>query len=83
MHHSMTFLALREGAVRDDLVPIPLPSYPEGMTSPLFNLIRHAFHDLDAMTDNLAQQIRAQTSLLTASYRLDPTNVITKPGVLR
>ncbi|WP_337920958.1 cyclic di-GMP phosphodiesterase CdpA [Vibrio cholerae] len=83
MHHSMTFLALREGAVRDDLVPIPLPSYPEGMTSPLFNLIRHAFHDLDAMTDNLAQQIRAQTSLLTASYRRDRRTGLPNRVVLR
>ncbi|EIC2298466.1 EAL domain-containing protein [Vibrio cholerae] len=83
MHHSMTFLALREGAVRDDLVPIPLPSYPEGMTSPLFNLIRHSFHDLDAMTDNLAQQIRAQTSLLTASYRRDRRTGLPNRVVLR
>ncbi|WP_337236820.1 GGDEF domain-containing protein, partial [Salmonella enterica] len=55
----------------------------EGMTSPLFNLIRHAFHDLDAMTDNLAQQIRAQTSLLTASYRRDRRTALPNRVVLR
>ncbi|WP_158120114.1 bifunctional diguanylate cyclase/phosphodiesterase [Vibrio metoecus] len=82
MHHSMTFLALREGELRD-LELAPLPNYPVGMTSPLFNLIRHAFHDLDIMTDNLAQQIRAQTSLLTASYRRDRRTGLPNRVVLR
>ncbi|HGH6027568.1 TPA: cyclic di-GMP phosphodiesterase CdpA [Vibrio mimicus] len=82
MHHSMTFLALREGELRD-IELAPLPSYPVGMTSPLFNLIRHAFHDLDVMTDNLAQQIRAQTSLLTASYRRDRRTGLPNRVVLR
>ncbi|EEY98090.1 sensory box/GGDEF family protein [Vibrio sp. RC586] len=82
MHHSMTFLALREGELRD-IELAPLPIYPQVVTSPLFNLIRHAFHDLDVMTDNLAQQIRAQTSLLTASYRRDRRTGLPNRVVLR
>lgn len=42
MHHSMTFLALREGELRD-LELAPLPNYPVGVTSPLFNLTPSRF----------------------------------------
>ncbi|MGL4382067.1 MAG: bifunctional diguanylate cyclase/phosphodiesterase [Vibrio sp.] len=81
-HHSMTFLALREGQPQTQ--PLArLPSYSQGMAAPLFNLIRHAFHDLDVMTDNLAQQIRSQTALLTASYRRDRRTGLPNRVVLR
>lgn len=82
MHHSMTFLALREGKVKATPL-VPPVNHSIGMNSPLFNLIRHSFHDLDLMTDNLAQQIRTQTSLLTASYRRDRRTGLPNRVVLR
>ncbi len=53
MHHSMTFLALREGRCVT-ILSQSLAELSGRDDVPLFNLIRHAFHDLDAMTDNLA-----------------------------
>ncbi|MBL4297365.1 EAL domain-containing protein [Vibrio fluvialis] len=82
LHHSMTYLALREG----DVVERPSEPFSFGrhdVIAPLFSLIRNSLSDLDEMNLNLAHKIQSQASMLTASYRVDPRTGLPNRVVLR
>jgi EAL domain-containing protein (putative c-di-GMP-specific phosphodiesterase class I)/GGDEF domain-containing protein len=72
LHHSLTYLALREGDAEpqtksENRTP---PSYAHSV-SPIFSLIRHSLLDLDERNHSMAQQIKQQAEMLTQSYRVD------------
>ncbi len=82
LHHSMTYVALREGDVAKP------SSYEQEKNSnniiePIFSLIRNAFSDLDIMNRDLEQKIQTQASLLMATYRKDKRTGLPNREVLR
>ncbi|MDW6002580.1 bifunctional diguanylate cyclase/phosphodiesterase [Vibrio mangrovi] len=82
MHHSMTFLALREG----DCPPARrsrVDAHYLGSVSPLFSLIRNSFLDLDEMNLNMANKLQAQAEALMQSYRTDPLTGLPNRAMLR
>ncbi|SUP47026.1 bifunctional diguanylate cyclase/phosphodiesterase [Vibrio furnissii] len=82
LHHSMTYLALREGdTVERRAEPFSLGRHD--VIAPLFSLIRNSLSDLDEMNHNLAYKIQSQASMLTASYRVDPRTGLPNRVVLR
>lgn len=82
LHHSMTYLALREGTpAQTTLSPAYVTKHDE--IAPLFSLIRNALDDLDEMNRDLTQKIQDQASLLTASYRVDRRTGLPNRVVLR
>ncbi len=82
LHHSMTFLAMREGEPQQDSGVVP-DAYSSNVIAPLFSLIRNAFIDLDTMNHDLEKKIQTQASLLTASYRQDKRTGLPNHEVLR
>ncbi|MFA0098551.1 hypothetical protein AB4406_26195, partial [Vibrio splendidus] len=51
LHHSLTYLALREG---EGKAILPLETQPATNISPLFSLIRNALLDVDGMNNSMA-----------------------------
>lgn len=82
LHHSMTYIAMREGEPSEAALP------PSGLArhneiAPLLSLIRNALDDLDEMNQDLTQKIQEQALLLTASYRVDRRTGLPNRVVLR
>lgn len=71
LHHSMTYLALREGETESIEDNSSEEAQGHNVIAPLFCLIRNALADVDRMNQNLEQKIQTQASLLTSSYRVD------------
>ncbi len=80
LHHSLTYLALREG---EGKVVLPLDTQPATNISPLFSLIRNALLDVDDMNNSMASKIQQQATALTASYRIDHRTGLPNRSVLR
>ncbi len=70
MHHSLTYLAMREGDIHPERSPAPIPEN-NNPVSPLFSLIRNAINDVDKMQKNMEQQLAEKTQRLTESYRIE------------
>ncbi|EJK2116229.1 EAL domain-containing protein [Vibrio navarrensis] len=69
LHHSLTYLALRES---DEVTRFNLPSNEiSSSISPLFCLIRSAIADLDNMNAHMEYQLERQAMRLQESYRRD------------
>ncbi len=83
LHHSLTFIALREGAVQKDLKSLPEHSRYIGTVSPLFSLIHNSVLDLDEHNQKMARQITQQATLLTRSYRVDRRTGLPNRSALR
>ncbi|PNH91609.1 bifunctional diguanylate cyclase/phosphodiesterase [Vibrio diazotrophicus] len=71
LHHSLTFLALREGEAQISAATPAEERQGHNVIAPLFSLIRNALADVDRMNRNLEKKIQTQASLLIASYRVD------------
>ena len=69
-HHSMTYLAFREGDRNQPVEPLPFSSSHPEMTS-LLSLVRNAINDVEEMQNQMARELREQTRKLTESYRID------------
>ncbi|WP_029404908.1 bifunctional diguanylate cyclase/phosphodiesterase [Vibrio splendidus] len=80
LHHSLTYLALREG---EGKAVQPLETQPATNISPLFSLIRNALLDVDDMNNSMASKIQQQATALTASYRIDRRTGLPNRSVLR
>ncbi|MFL7047594.1 EAL domain-containing protein [Vibrio cyclitrophicus] len=80
LHHSLTYLALREG---EGKAALPLETQPATNISPLFSLIRNALLDVDDMNNSMASKIQQQATALTASYRIDRRTGLPNRSVLR
>ena len=80
LHHSLTYLALREG---EGKAVQPLETQPTTNISPLFSLIRNALLDVDDMNNSMASKIQQQATALTASYRIDRRTGLPNRSVLR
>ncbi|WP_135385802.1 bifunctional diguanylate cyclase/phosphodiesterase [Vibrio tasmaniensis] len=80
LHHSLTYLALREG---EGKAVLPLETQPATNISPLFSLIRNALLDVDDMNNSMASKIQQQATALTASYRIDRRTGLPNRSVLR
>jgi EAL domain-containing protein (putative c-di-GMP-specific phosphodiesterase class I)/GGDEF domain-containing protein len=72
LHHSLTYLALREGecAPQQERLNASPQSYAKAV-SPIFSLIRHSLLDLDERNHSMAEQIKQQAEMQTHSYRID------------
>jgi len=81
LHHSLTYLVMREGKPSQDSVK--LPSHSSNAISPLFSLIRNALVDVDEMNKSMANKIQRQASDLTESYRIDRRTLLSNRSVLR
>ncbi|MCV5900606.1 hypothetical protein OFN63_31410, partial [Escherichia coli] len=69
LHHSLTYLAMREG---DEVQSLNLPKpQVSASISPLFSLIRNAIGDLNHMNAHMGYQLDRQTRKLQESYRRD------------
>lgn len=81
LHHSMTYLAMREG---DASGPVPsLTLDNTSSVSPLFSMIRNAFADLDTRNLQMQHKIQSQAEELASSYRIDHTTGLPNRSVLR
>ncbi|EDP57430.1 EAL domain-containing protein [Vibrio sp. AND4] len=69
LHHSLTYLAMREGDEVNEL-HLPAPAMTASI-SPLFSLIRNAISDLNNMNANMGYQLNRQTKKLERSFRRD------------
>ncbi|WP_394252740.1 EAL domain-containing protein [Vibrio profundi] len=69
LHHSLTYLALRESHDLPEFNRFQLNS--ELTVSPLLNLVRNAIVDLDTMNSEMEQKLHQQAKKLTDSYRYD------------
>lgn len=81
LHHSMTYLALREGKA----TPAQNPAKPEEShsISPLFSLIRNAISDADSMHNELEARYIKQAKALSESYRTDQRTKLLNRTVLK
>ncbi|WP_136487324.1 EAL domain-containing protein [Vibrio sp. H11] len=82
MSHSLTYIALREGA-KPAAEPEPFSFGHHDVIAPLFSLIRNSLSDLDEVNHNLSQKIQRQATMMTASYRMDPRTGLPNRVVLR
>lgn len=70
LHHSLTYLALREGEERGVDKKVTLQNHQHALT-PLFSLIRNSLSDLDDMTMQMEKKLSVQAEKLVESYRVD------------
>ncbi|MDG3086693.1 EAL domain-containing protein [Vibrio hannami] len=70
LHHSLTYLALREGESKRDEFKPKINTKRDRVT-PLFSLIHNAISDVDSMQKSMEQRLKDQALRLTESYRLD------------
>lgn len=82
MHHSLTYLAMREGDIPAGRSPAPVPENKNPI-SPLFSLIRNAINDIDAMQKTMEQQLAEKTQKLTDSYRVEQRTSLPNRVALR
>ncbi len=82
MHHSLTYLAMREHEIVREQDPIPR-EYFRHQISPLFSLIRNAIADVDDMQANMEKTLLAQAHRLTESYRYDHRTGLKNRSVLK
>ncbi|RBW64459.1 sensor domain-containing phosphodiesterase [Vibrionales bacterium C3R12] len=82
LHHSLTYLALREGPADNVVRSIPHHEHTSSI-SPLFSLIRNALLDVDIMHQDMAQKIQHQAKALTTSYRIERRTGLPNRTVLR
>ncbi|MDF2155907.1 EAL domain-containing protein [Vibrio sp. CAU 1672] len=69
LHHSLTYLALREGR---EVTALSMPSEESRHSiSPLFNLIRNAIADLNSVNSHMEYLLERQAKKLQKSFRLD------------
>lgn len=84
LHHSMTYLALREGnPSNDESMNLLAQTRQDIVVAPLFNLIRNTLLDLDEMNQNLEHKVQQQAELLFNSYRFDRRTGLPNRIVLR
>lgn len=69
LHHSMTYLAMRESSVIAKMTKF-VPQN-EHVISPLFSLIRNVISDLDTMNARMEYKLDKQSKKLLDSYRYD------------
>ncbi|MBW3698549.1 EAL domain-containing protein [Vibrio sp. T187] len=69
LHHSLTYLALRESHELPEFNRLQLNT--ELTVSPLLNLVRNAIVDLDTMNAEMEHKLHKQAQKLTDSYRYD------------
>lgn len=82
LHHSLTYLALREGPAENVVRSLPYYNHTNSI-SPLFSLIRNSILDVDIMNKNMMQKIQHQAKELTASYRIERKTGLPNRTVLR
>ncbi|CCN71298.1 EAL domain-containing protein [Vibrio nigripulchritudo] len=82
MHHSLTYLAMREHEVITNEVCEERATYQHHV-SPLFSLIRNAVADVDDMQTNMEQKLLEQARRLTESYRRDRRTGLPNRSVLK
>ncbi|MCG7498887.1 EAL domain-containing protein [Vibrio sp. Of7-15] len=70
LHHSLTYLALRESTQVDSHHKVTVQNHQHALT-PLFSLIRNSLADLDAMTMQMEKKLSVQAEKLVESYRVD------------
>lgn len=81
LHHSMTFLALREGPAKAEF---KRPTLDLSSTiSPLFSMIRHSFADLEHHNSTMQEKIERQANQLLSFYRTDRLTGLPNREVLR
>lgn len=69
LHHSLTYLAMREG---DEVTALNMPQQEVSTSiSPLFSLIRNAIGDLNNMNAHMGYQLDRQAKKLEQSFRRD------------
>ncbi|WED21778.1 EAL domain-containing protein [Vibrio sp. JC009] len=71
LHHSLTYLALREGEPDVNRVERSKQDTKRDKISPLFSLIHNAIADADKMHSSMELRLKEQTRKLTESYRVD------------
>lgn len=71
LHHSLTYLALREGEAIYRSSASVSPYVNRDKITPLFSLIHNAISDVDKMQKSMEQRLKEQALRLTESYRLD------------
>ncbi|MBW3698550.1 EAL domain-containing protein [Vibrio sp. T187] len=81
LHHSLTYLALREGEVTANTPQLARPKI--NTITPLFSLIRNALLDVDDVNQSMVNKIQQQANDLTASYRIDRRTGLPNRSVLR
>lgn len=82
MHHSLTYLAMRETALEKPALEHMKRHQPHSV-SPLFSLIRNAIADVDEMNNNMEQKLLEQAHKLTESYRFDRRTGLLNRTVLK
>lgn len=82
MHHSLTYLAMREHEVATQIDTIQQDRFQHQM-SPLFSLIRNAIADVDDMQENMEHELLVQAHRLTESYRHDRRTGLPNRSVLK
>lgn len=70
LHHSLTYLALRE-SVAETINSGFAPSPREHNLTPLFSLIKNSIQDVDQMTSEMEKKIHDQSMRLIQTYRTD------------
>lgn len=82
LHHSLTYLALRES--EDSVVDTSFSHAPRSHNlTPLFSLIKNSIQDLDSMTFEMEKKISAQSMKLIQTYRTDRRTGLLNRTVLK
>lgn len=81
LHHSMTYLAIKEKFSESESDKIYLDK--SHTISPLFSLIRNAITDVDMMHSELEEKYVQQAKALTESYRIDQRTNLLNRSVLK
>lgn len=82
LHHSLTYLALRESA--EDFVEPAISHTPRTHNlTPLFSLIKNSLCDLDKMTSQMEEKISDQSMRLIQTYRTDRRTGLLNRTVLK
>ena len=82
LHHSLTYLALRESEEVFVQSPVLHVARTHNLT-PLFSLIKNSLFDLDKMTSAMEQKISEQSMRLIQTYRTDRRTGLLNRTVLK